>query len=84
MQLAEQKSARRTKTPPLTPEQNALLEEYYETIAKLKYTRRQFEHITDHDLITACVYELNAIQTRYSYLLTRIKQENITSLRVLR
>ena len=40
--------------------------------------------VTDPELISACVYEMNAIQQRYSYLLQRIKDEKLPALRVLK
>ena len=45
-----------------------------------------FENVTDPDLIDCSIYQINAIQLRYKYLLERAKQyspeavsENITS-----
>ena len=61
-----------------------LLEEYYDTLVQLRQLRAAFQQVTDLELITACVYEMNAMQQRYSYLLQRIKEEKITCLQVLR
>ncbi len=61
-----------------------LLEEYYDTLVQLKQLRAAFQQITDPDLVTACVYEMNAMQQRYSYLLQRVKAEKLTAMRVLR
>jgi len=61
-----------------------LLEEYYDTLLHLRQLRAAFQQVTDPELITACVYEMNAMQQRYSYLLQRIKEEKLTCLRVLR
>ena len=65
-------------------ENRQLLEEYYDTLVQLRQLRAAFQQVTDPELITACVYEMNAIQQRYSYLLQRIKEEKITCLQVLR
>ncbi len=65
-------------------ENQRLLEEYYDTLLQLRHLRAAFQQLTDHDLITACVYEMNAMQQRYSYLLQRIKEEKLTCMRVLR
>lgn len=40
--------------------------------------------MTDPELISACVYEMNALQQRYTYLLQRMKREKVTCLQVLR
>ena len=61
-----------------------LLEEYYDTLLHLRQLRAAFQQVTDPELITSCVYEMNAMQQRYSYLLQRIKEEKLTCLRVLR
>jgi hypothetical protein len=65
-------------------ENQRLLEEYYDTLLQLRHLRAAFQQLTDHDLITACVYEMNAMQQRYAYLLQRIKEEKLTCMRVLR
>ena len=65
-------------------ENRQLLEEYYDTLVQLRQLRAAFQQVTDPELITACVYEMNAMQQRYSYLLQRIKEEKITCLQVLR
>ena len=59
-------------------ENQRLLEEYYDTLLQLRHLRAAFQQLTDHDLITACVYEMNAMQQRYAYLLQRIKEEKLT------
>lgn len=65
-------------------ENQRLLEEYYDTLLQLRQLRAAFQQITDPELITACVFEMNAMQQRYSYLLQRIKEEKLTCMRVLR
>lgn len=61
-----------------------LLGEYYDTLIQLRQVRSAFQQVTDPELINACVYEMNALQQRYSYLLQRIKEEKLTALRVLK
>ena len=65
-------------------ENQRLLGEYYDTLIQLRQVRAAFQQVTDPDLINACVYEMNALQQRYSYLLQRIKDEKLTALRVLK
>lgn len=81
--LRKKKNDRRTEEEK-KQEQKKLLDEYYDTLLQLRQVRSAFEQVTDPELISACVYEMNAMQQRYSYLLQRIKAERLTSLRVLR
>ena len=65
-------------------ENKRLLEEYYDVLVQLRHVRSVFQQVTDPELINACVYEMNALQQRYTYLLQRIKAEKLTALRVLK
>ena len=65
-------------------ENQRLLEEYYDVLVQLRHIRSVFQQVTDPELINACVYEMNALQQRYTYLLQRIKAEKLTALRVLK
>ena len=65
-------------------EQERLLQEYRDTLFQLRQVRAAFQQVKDPDLINACVYEMNALQQRYSYLLQQIKENRITALRVLK
>lgn len=54
--------------------------EHRELAASLSHTRTliqqaygSFNHTSDSDLIDSYVYEINALQARYNYLLRRIK-----------
>ena len=81
--LQTKKNDRRTEKE-RTKENQRLLEEYYDTLLQLRQVRAAFQQVTDPELINACVYEMNAMQQRYSYLLQRIREEKLTWLRVLR
>ena len=65
-------------------ENQRLLAEYYDVLVQLRHVRSVFQQVTDPELINACVYEMNALQQRYTYLLQRIKAEKLTALRVLK
>ena len=65
-------------------ENQRLMEEYFDTLIQLRHVRSAFQQVTDPELINACVYEMNALQQRYTYLLQRIKAEKITALRILK
>lgn len=56
-------------------------EERRELMASLSHTRTlinqaygSFNSVSDSDLIDSYVYEINALQARYNYLLRRVKE----------
>ena len=65
-------------------EQERLLQEYRDTLFQLRQVRAAFQQVKDPDLINACVFEMNALQQRYTYLLQRIKEEKLTAIHVLK
>ena len=44
-----------------------------ETRDQLNFAYAQFNTYTDPDLVDACVYEINALQSRYSYFVRQVK-----------
>ena len=42
--------------------------------AQLNHAYAQFNLYSDPDLVDACVYEINALQSRYSYYVRQVKQ----------
>jgi len=84
MQSLKQKRQLKMTAQEKQQENQRLLEEYYDTLIQLRHVRSTFQQVTDPELINACVYEMNALQQRYTYLLQRIKVEKITALRVLK
>lgn len=55
------------------PHEDLLIKEINKTILALEAAYSQFEYVVDPDLIDSCIYELNAIQNRYKYLLKQAK-----------
>ena len=55
-------------------ERQLLLEGMQATRAQLNHAYAQFNTYTDPDLVDACVYEINALQSRYSYYVRQVKQ----------
>lgn len=84
MQTMQQKKAEKQTRQSREEERQALLAEYDDTLCQLRQIRAAFQQVTDPELVSACVYEMNAMQQRYTYLLQRMKRENVTCLRVLR
>lgn len=62
-------------------------EERLALLAEIETTKRahdialaNLENMTDPDLIDCYIYELNAVQVRYKFLLRLAKQNNLTNL----
>lgn len=51
-----------------------LMEGMKQTRDQLNYAYAQFNIYSDPDLVDACVYEINALQSRYSYFVRQVKQ----------
>lgn len=54
-----------------------LLEEYYQAREALRRSRAAFEAVSDPDLISACIYDLNAAQSRCSFLLKCLRENGV-------
>ncbi len=62
----------------LITKENPLIKELDKTKLALEVAYSNFENVVDHDLIDSCIYEVNAIQQRYRFLLRELKaQANI-------
>ena len=55
-------------------ERQLLLEGMQATRAQLNHAYAQFNFYSDPDLVDACVYGINALQSRYSYYVRQVKQ----------
>ncbi len=55
-------------------ERRQLMEGMKQTRDQLNYAYAQFNLYSDPDLVDACVYEINALQSRYSYYVRQVKQ----------
>ena len=55
-------------------ERRQLVEGMKQTRNQLNYAYAQFNIYSDPDLVDACVYEINALQSRYSYYVRQVKQ----------
>lgn len=73
-QAARVFSLRRSAPSPAKAERQELLEELARTRVLTNQAYSSFNHASDSDLIESYVYEINALQARYNYLLRRVKQ----------
>lgn len=55
-------------------ERRQLMEGMRQTRNQLNHAYAQFNVYSDPDLVDACVYEINALQSRYSYYVRQVKQ----------
>lgn len=60
------------------PEENSLLKEINQAKLALEAAYSQFEYVVDPDLIDSCIYQMNAIQNRYKYLLKQAKASDLS------
>ena len=65
---------RRAADQALEEERRQLMEGMRATRAQLNHAYAQFNLYSDPDLVDACVYEINALQSRYSYFVRQVKQ----------
>lgn len=54
-------------------EEEALMNEIQRTKMALETAYSNFENVLDPDLIDSCIYEVNAVQKRYKFLLRQVK-----------
>ena len=54
-------------------ERRQLMEGMRATRTQLNHAYAQFNCYSDPDLVDACVYEINALQSRYSYFVRQVK-----------
>lgn len=64
---------RKRRPSPLEEERRELLENMADTRRQLDCAYAAFNQHSDPDLVESCVYEINALQSRYSYLVRRMK-----------
>lgn len=55
-------------------ERRCLMEGVAQTRVQLNQAYAQFNLHSDPDLVDACVYEINALRSRYSYLVRQVKR----------
>ena len=58
------------------PEMQELFTELNDTHFALTQAYARFDRTTEPELVEACVYEINAVQARYNYLLRVIKERS--------
>lgn len=65
--------SRRAKTP-RNSEREQLMQTLADTRVLINQAYSGFNTAQDHELIESFVFEINSLQSRYSYLLRRIKE----------
>ncbi|HIS68594.1 MAG TPA: DUF2508 family protein [Candidatus Gallacutalibacter stercoravium] len=66
-----------TKEKTKSVDQKALLQELREVSRQLACVEQWFQMECDGDLIEACIYQREALQARYRYLLSQAKKQEI-------
>lgn len=68
------KTRRKRKTDPAGEERRELLEVMARTRVEINQAYACFNQQSDPDLVDSFVYEINALRSRYSYLVRRMKE----------
>lgn len=71
--MKRNKHLRKRQYPALSPEDLELKAEIERTRHSMESARNHFEQVVDPTLIDCYIYELNAAQLRYQFLLRRFK-----------
>lgn len=71
--MAEAVRSSRRKELERQEERRQLMEGMRETRSQLNCAYAQFNSYSDPDLVDSCVYQINALQSRYSYFLRQMK-----------
>jgi hypothetical protein len=58
------------------PKDNYLINEINKTKIAMEAAYSNFQNVVDPDLIDSCIYEMNAVQNRYRFLLKEAKATN--------
>ncbi|MFT4144551.1 MAG: YaaL family protein [Mobilitalea sp.] len=60
------------------PKDNYIINEINKTKIAMEAAYSNFQNVVDPDLIDSCIYELNAVQNRYKFLLKLAKESDTT------
>ena len=72
--MTEARKERRRRTEEtVEDERSQLMEGMAQTRAELSRAYAQFNSHSDPDLVDSCVFTINALRSRYSYFVRRIK-----------
>lgn len=71
--MAEAVKTRRRGADPRTEERRQLMEVMAQTRVEINQAYAGFNSQSDPDLVDSYVYEINSLQSRYSYLVRRVK-----------
>ena len=73
---------RKKESNTLSENQRQLLEELKETKNALDTAYANLSYVVEPDLIDCCIYELNAIQLRYKFILSQVKKGDLTDINI--
>ena len=74
MEEAVQAFRLRRRGEPMAEERRQLLASMADTRRLLSQAYNSFNSHSDPDLVESCVYEINALRSRYSYLVRQVKR----------
>jgi len=68
----------RRKRETVRTEEQALLEDLFAAKSQRDDARRKFDYVTEPEMVASCIYQMHALQERYSYLLSRVREQELT------
>ncbi len=63
----------------LKAENSELLEKVNKILMELECLNNRFNNVVESDLIDSCIYEINALNMRYTYYVKLCKERGITN-----
>ncbi len=77
-ELFSQKRAKISIFAKSKPQTDPILTEIDSVLKQIENSRSRFDFETDYDMIEACIYEEQALLSRYSHLLSLARKKGLT------
>ena len=74
------KTAQQEQNGPEREEKERVLADIRMVCAKIRSVQSRFEQVSDGDLVASCIYELEALNAKYRFLLGQAKRLGITKM----
>lgn len=73
----ESREIMKTDTYPMNTSREQLLSDLKLTKTALNDAYTNFENVVDPDLVDSCIYEVNAVQKRYHFLMKQVQMMDL-------
>ncbi len=55
-----------------------LLHDLFSVKDQLDDVRRKFDYVTEPEMVSSCIYQMHALQERYAFLLSQVRERELT------